>query len=214
MGVLGLTADGRKRVVTFVEGSTADPLAMDGLCRALELRALSPHLCVTDGGGALDREIADSFRACLVAHADPYVEQAVLSHLADGPAQAVKTRLRTALACSGGDAEAALTALLADLRPRAPGTYQTLSRHMEPVLALRRLGVERVLERSLSRGAIVATCAQEARTLGRRHAPAGEEPLRFGVERWETATRRMIGHEHLPALFAALSRGAEERRVV
>lgn len=67
---------------------------MDNLCLALEARELSPRLCVTDGGLALDREVADSFPACLIAHADPYVEPAVLSHLADGPAQAVKARLR------------------------------------------------------------------------------------------------------------------------
>ena len=85
VGVVGLTADGQKRVVIFREGSTADPVAMDHLCRALETRALMPRLCVTDGGLALDRKVSDSFPACLIAHADPYVERAVLSHLADGP---------------------------------------------------------------------------------------------------------------------------------
>ena len=213
VGAVGLTADGQKRVVVFREGSTADPVAMDNLCRALEARALSPRLCVTDGGLALDREVSDSFPACLITHADPYVERAVLSHLADGPAQAVKARLRAALDKTGGEAEAALTALVADMRPRAPGTYQTLSRHLGGVLALRRLGIPRVLERSLSRGAIVATCAQEARSLGRRHTPPGEDPLLYGVEAWEAATRRLIGHAHLPALFEALARRAEERQV-
>lgn len=213
VGVVGLTADGRKRVVAFQEGSTADPVAMDNLCLSLGQRSLSPYLCITDGGGALDREIADTFRACLVAHADPYVERAVLSHLADGPAQAVKARLRDAFGHTGREAEAALMVILADLRGRAPGTYQTLSRHMEGVLSLRRLGLPRRLERSLSRGAIVATCAQQARTLGRRHAPAGEDPLRYGVEAYEAATRRLIGHEHLPALLAALARKVQERRV-
>lgn len=213
VGVVGLSADGQKRVVVFREGSTADPVAMDNLCRTLEARALMPRLCVTDGGLALDREVADSFPACLIAHADPYVERAVLSHLADGPAQAVKARLRAALDKTGGEAEATLTALVADMRPRAPGTYQTLSRHLDGVLALRRLGIPRVLERSLSRGAIVATCAQEARALGRRQALAGEDPLLYGVEGWEAATRRLIGHEHLSALFAALARQAEERQV-
>lgn len=130
VGVVGLTADGQKRVVLFREGSTADPVAMDNLCRALEARALSPRLCVTDGGLALDREVADSFPACLIAHADPYVERAVLSHLADGPAQSVKARLRAALEQTGGEAQAALTALVADMRGRAPGTYQTLSRQL------------------------------------------------------------------------------------
>jgi len=213
VGVVGLTADGQKRVVMFREGSTADPVAMDNLCRALEARALVPRLCVTDGGLALDREVSDSFPTCLIAHADPYVERAVLSHLADGPAQAVKARLRAAFEQTGGEAEAALTALVADMRPRAPGTYQTLSRHLGGVLALRRLGIPRVLERSLSRGAIVATCAQEARALGRRQAPAGEDPLLYGVEAWEAATRRLIGHGHLPALFEALARRAEQRQV-
>ena len=213
VGVVGLTADGQKRVVMFREGSTADPVAMDHLYRAMEARALSPRLCVTDGGLALDREVADSFPACLIAHADPYVERAVLSHLADGPAQAVKARLRAALDKTGGDAEAALTALVADMRPRAPGTYQTLSRHLGGVLAVRRLGIPRPLERSLSRGAVVATCAQQARALGRRHAPAGEDPLLYGVEGWEAATRRLIGHEHLPVLFEALARQAEQLQV-
>jgi len=213
VGVVGLSADGVKRVVMFREGSTADPVAMDNLCRALEARALVPRLCVTDGGLALDREVSDSFPTCLIAHADPYVERAVLSHLADGPAQAVKARLRAALEQTGGEAEAALTALVADMRARAPGTYQTLSRHLGGMLALRRLGIPRVLERSLSRGAIVATCAQEARSLGRRQAPAGEDPLLYGVEAWEGATRRLIGHGHLPALFEALARRADERQV-
>jgi len=213
VGVVGLTADGQKRVVMFREGSTADPVAMDNLCRALEARALVPRLCVTDGGLALDREVLDSFPTCLIAHADPYVERAVLSHLADGPAQAVKARLRAAFEQTGGEAEAALTALVADMRPRAPGTYQTLSRHLGGVLALRRLGIPRPLERSLSRGAIVATCAKEARVLGRPNAPVGEDPLLYGVEAWEAATRRLIGHGHLPALFEALARRSETRQV-
>jgi hypothetical protein len=212
VGVVGVTADGQKRVVVFRAGSTADPVAMDTLCRALEARALSPRLCVTDGGLALDRELADSFPACLIAHADSYVERAVLSHLADGPAQAVKARLRAALDKAGGEAEAALTALVADMRPRAPGTYQTLSRHLDGLLALRRLGIARRLERSLSRGAVVATCAQEARALGRRQTPPGEDPILYGVEGWEAATRRLIGHEHLPALFEALARRSKTRQ--
>jgi len=214
VGVVGLTADGRKRVVTFQDGSTADPVAMDILVRELERRSPSPRLCVTDGGGALDREIADSFPACLIAHADPYVERAVLSHLADGPAQEVKTRLRAAFGLTGSEAEAALMTILAELKGRAPGTYQTLSRHLEGVLALRRLDIPRVLERSLSRGALVATCAHEARALGRRHAPAGQDPLLYGVEAWEATTRRLIGHEHLRSLLLALSRRPDERRVV
>ncbi|MCL6596927.1 MAG: transposase [Firmicutes bacterium] len=213
VGVVGLTADGQKRVVTFQDGSTADPVAMDMLVRELERRSLSPRLCITDGGSALDREIADSFPSCLIAHADPYVERAVLSHLADGPAQAVKTRLRAAFDLPGRQAEAELMAILADLRGRAPGTYQTLSRHLEHVLALRRLDIPGVLERSLRRGALVATCAHEARALGRRHTPAGQDLL-YGVEAWEATTRRLIGHEHLPSLFAALSRPPAERRVV
>lgn len=89
VGVVGLTADAVKHVVMFREGSTADPVAMDHLCRALEARALVPRLCVTDGGLALDREVLDSFPTCPIAHADPYVERAVLSHLTDRPAQVV-----------------------------------------------------------------------------------------------------------------------------
>lgn len=96
----------------------------------------------------------------------------------------MKARLRAALEQAGGEAETALAVLVADMRPRAPGTYQTLSRHLEGVLALRRLGIPRVLERSLSRGAVVATCAQEARVLGRRHAPAGEDPRRNDAPKW------------------------------
>jgi hypothetical protein len=213
VGVVGLSTDGQKRVVVFQEGSTADPVAMDNLCRTLEARALMPRVCVTDGGLALDREVSDAFPACLIAHADPYVERAVLSHLADGPAQAAKARLRAALDKTGGEAEAALTSVIADMRSSAPGAYQTLSRHLDGMLALRRLGIPRVLERSLSRGAIVATCAQEARSLGRRYAPAGQDPLPYGVEAWEAQTRRLIGHEDLSALFAALARRAEERQV-
>src|SRR5579875_2477869 len=97
-------------------------------------------------------------------------------------------------------------AILGDLRGRAPGTYQTLSRHLDGVLALRRLDIPRVLERSLCRGALVATCAREARALGRHHAPAGQDPLLYGVEAWEASTRRLIGHEHVPSLLLALSR--------
>lgn len=204
VGVAGLTADGRQRVVLFHAGSTADPVATDNLCLHHGQRSVSPYLCVTAGGGALDREIADPFRACLVAHADPYVERAVLSHLADGPAQAVRARLRGAVGHTGREAEAALRAILADLRGRAPGTYQTPSHHMEGVLALGRPGMPRRLERSLSRGAMVATCAQETRALGRRHAPAGEDPLLDGAAASEAATRRLIGHEHLLAPVARL----------
>ena len=40
VGVVGLTADGRKRVVSFTEGSTADPVAMDNLSRTPFLRPL------------------------------------------------------------------------------------------------------------------------------------------------------------------------------
>ena len=120
VGVVGVSQEGQKRVVLFQEGSTADPVAMDNLCRTLEARALMPRLCVTDGGLALDREVSDSFPTFLIAHADPYVERAVLFCLADGPAQEVKARLRAALDKTGDEAKAALTALLADLRMHAP----------------------------------------------------------------------------------------------
>jgi hypothetical protein len=62
------------------------------------------------------------------------------------------------------------------------GSQRRLGR-LEPdvgVLALRQPGLPHVLERSLSRGAIVATCAKEARVLGRPNAPVGEDPLLFG----------------------------------
>jgi hypothetical protein len=83
VGVVGLAADGQKRVVSFTEGSTADPVAMDTLVRELERRTPSPRLCITDGGGALDREIADSFPTCLVAHADVIQDPTVADAMPD-----------------------------------------------------------------------------------------------------------------------------------
>ncbi len=124
----------------------------------------------------------------------------------------VESRLRAAYhADSALEAEAALTALAAELDKTHPGAAASLREGMEETLTVLRLGLPPALARTFrSTNAIesmISICPDHARNVKRWRD--GQMPLRWcaaGMIEAGKQFRRVNGHLHLPALREALNR--------
>lgn len=215
---MGIEADGSKRVLGVVEGSSESEQVGRALLRNLIDRGLvveRMRLFVVDGGKGVRAAIRKTFGGwALIQRCQIHKLRNVLDHLPESKHAWVRATIRKAWAASSAEqAQKRLLALAEQLEEVHPGAAASLREGLEETLTILRLGVSATLTRSLR-----STNPIENLNGGLKHLAGRVKRWRGGtmVLRWvvtgileaEKRFRRIKGYRDLPALSMALDRHA------
>ena len=213
---LGVTAEGTKRFLGFVETDTENDKVLAPFLRSLVERGLDFSqglLVVIDGGKGLRSAVRQVFqKKALVQRCMWHKRENVVSYLAKDEQASWRRRLQHAYdRPTYSEAKAALTKLQGDLEGRNQSAAATLAEGLEETLTLHRLGVYGVLGRSFK----TTNCIESANALvEERCAKVDFWQTSNQRQRWlatalldiEPRLRRVKNHRHLPQLVSALTR--------
>jgi putative transposase len=215
---MGIEADGSKRVLGVVEGSSESEQAGRALLRNLIERGLPVErmrLFVVDGGKGVRAAIRKTFAGwALVQRCQIHKLRNVIDHLPESKHAWVRTAIRKAW--SAGSAESArkrLLGLAKQLEEVHPGAAASLREGLEETVTILGLGVSATLARSLRSTNPIENLNSALKHLARRvkRWRGGTMALRWavtGILEAEKRFRRIKGYRDLPALSIALDRHA------
>ena len=212
---LGIDIDGVKHPLSLVEGSTENTTLVRELLVGLRERGLDvtrPVLAVLDGAKALRAAVCEVFDHPVIQRCQLHKIRNVADHLPQKMRSTVGSKMRQAYhAESALAAEAALTALAAELDRTHPSAAASVREGLHDTLTVLRLGVPPTLARTLR-----STNAVESMISIARDCSANVKRWRDGqmALRWCAAGmieagkqfRRVNGHLHLKKLRDALYR--------
>ncbi|MGH2376351.1 MAG: IS256 family transposase [bacterium] len=213
---LGVTADGRKRFLGFIETDTENEQVLTPFLRSLLERGLDLSqglLVVIDGGKGLRAAVRQAFpKRALVQRCMWHKRENVVSYLPKSEQASWRRRLQRAYdRPTYAEAQAALTALQRELEDRNQSAAASLAEGLEETLTLHRLGVYELLGASFK----TTNCLESTNALvEERCAKVDAWKTSHQRQRWlatalldiEPRLRRVKGHRHLPKLEAALRR--------
>ena len=149
---LGIGIDGTKHPLTLEEGSTENATLVTDLLTGLRDRGLDvtePILVVIDGSQALRRAVLDVVDHPVLGRCQLHKIRNVRDKLPERLRATVEKRIRAAYhADSALEAEAALTALAAELDKTHPGAAASLREGLAETLTVLRLGLPPTLART------------------------------------------------------------------
>jgi transposase-like protein len=213
---LGVTAEGTKRFLGFVETDTENDKVLSPFLRTLVERGLDFSrglLVVIDGGKGLRSAVRQVFqKKALVQRCMWHKRENVVSYLPKPEQASWRRRLQHAYdRPTYSEARAALMRLHGELEGRNQSAAASLAEGLEETLTLHRLGVYGVLGRSFK----TTNCLESANALvEERCAKVDSWQNSNQRQRWlatalidiEPRLRRVKGHRHLPQLVSALAR--------
>lgn len=215
---MGIEADGSKRVLGVVEGSSESEQAGRALLRNLLERGLvveRMRLFVVDGGKGVRAAIRKTFGGwALIQRCQIHKMRNVLDHLPDSKHAWVRAAIRKAWAAGSAEqARKRLLNLAEQLEEVHPGAAASLREGLEETLTILRLGVSATLTRSLRSTNPIENLNSALKHLARRvkRWRGGTMALRWavtGILEAEKRFRRIKGYRDLPALSIALNRHA------
>ena len=211
---LGVTADGSKRFLGFIESDTENEKVLTPFLRSLIERGLDITqglLVVIDGGKGLRSAVRQVFqKTALVQRCQWHKRENVVSYLPKGEQATWRRRLQHAYdRPSYAEAKAALMKLHRELEGRNQSAAASLAEGLDETLTLHRLGVYALLGVSFK----TTNCIESANALiEERCAKVDAWKNSNQRQRWlatalldiEPRLRRVRGHHHLPKLIAAL----------
>jgi transposase-like protein len=209
---LGITMQGEKRVLGFVEAGTENERVLSEFLRSLVDRGLKVRqgiLVIIDGGKGLRAAVRRCFKqAALVQRC--HKRENVVSYLPRSAQAAWRKRLQRAYERpTYAEAKGALEKLLAELEEVNQSAAASLREGLEETLTLHRLGVFGKLGRSLK----TTNCLESLNArVEERCGKVDAWKTSNQKQRWlasalldiEPRLRRVMGHKHLPALRQAL----------
>jgi len=213
---LGVTSDGTKRFLGFVETDTENDKVLTLFLRTLVERGLDVSqglLVVIDGGKGLRSAVRQVFqKRALVQRCMWHKRENVVSYLPKSEQASWRRRLQRAYdRPTYTEAHAELTKLHRELEGRNQSAAASLAEGLEETLTLHRLGVYELLGRSFK----TTNCIESANALvEERCAKVDSWKTSNQRHRWlatalldiEPRLRRVKGHRHLPNLEVALRR--------
>ncbi len=213
---MGVTSDGTKRFLGFVETNTENDKVLTPFLRSLIERGLDLSqglLVVIDGGKGLRSAVRQVFqKRALVQRCMWHKRENVVSYLAKSEQASWRRRLQLAYdRPTYTEAKAALMKLHRELEGRNQSAAACLAEGLEETLTLHRLGVYELLGRSFK----TTNCIESANALvEERCAKVDVWKTSNQKHRWlatalldiEPRLRRVKGHRHLSKLEAALRR--------
>jgi transposase-like protein len=213
---LGVTSDGAKRFLGFVETDTENDRVLTPFLRSLSERGLDLSrglLVVIDGGKGLRSAVRQVFqKKALVQRCMWHKRENVVSYLPRNEQATWRRRLQRAYdRPTYPEAHAELTRLHRELEGRNQSAAASLAEGLEETLTLHRLGIYELLGRSFK----TTNCIESANALvEERCAKVDAWKTSNQRHRWlatalldiEPRLRRVKGHRHLSKLEAALRR--------
>jgi putative transposase len=215
---MGIEADGSKRVLGVVEGSSESEQAGRALLRNLIERGLTVErvrLFVIDGGKGIRAAIRKTFGGwALIQRCQIHKLRNVLDHLPESKRAWVRAAIRKAWAAGSAEqARKRLLGLAEQLEEMHPGAAASLREGLEETLTILRLSISATLTRSLRSTNPIENLNGTMKHLARRvkRWRGGTMVLRWavtGILEAEKRFRRIKGYRDLPALSIALDRHA------
>jgi len=213
---LGVTVDGTKRFLGFVETDTENEKVLTPFLRSLLERGLDLSqglLVVIDGGKGLRSAVRQAFqKRALVQRCMWHKRENVVSYLPQSEQASWRRRLQHAYdRPTYAEAKAALTKLHRELEDRNQSAAASLAEGLEETLTLHQLGVYALLGLSFK----TTNCLESTNALvEERCAKVDAWRTSHQRHRWlatalldiEPRLRRVRGYRHLPRLEAALRR--------
>lgn len=213
---LGVTLEGRKVVLGFVEAGTENAEVLTPFLRDLLRRGLRIDqgiLVILDGGKGLRTAVRRAFgKKALVHRCQWHKRENVVAHLPKGEQAWWRKRLQHAYQRPTYDeAKAELQAVRRDLEQRNLSAVGSLDEGFEETLTLHRLGVFPLLGISLkTTNCLESIFSQVERRTGRvshwKNSSHKHRWLATALLDIEPRLRRIRGYRHLPLLRAALQR--------
>lgn len=213
---IGLTTDGRKQVLGFVEASTENAKAVKGLLRSLIQRGLDFSeglLVITDGSKGLRSAARATFGGyAVLQRCHWHKRENVVSYLSKTEAPLWRERLRDALdAPTEPLARTALEGYVDELRPINRQAATSLEEGLEELLTLHRLGIQGRLGRHLRTTNVIESVNARIETQLRKikryvSSDQRQQWTAMALLDAERRFRRVDNHRHLPLLKQALLR--------
>lgn len=211
---MGVTADGNKRFLGFIETDTENEKVLTPFLRSLIERGLDVSqglLVVIDGGKGLRAAVKHVLpKRSVVQRCMWHKRENVISYLAKGEQAQWRWRLQKAYdRPTYAEAKAALMKLHGELENRNQSAAASLAEGMEETLSLHRLGIYEILGRSFR----TTNCIESVNALvEERCAKVDSWKSSHQRQRWlatalldvEPRLRRVKGHQHLSKLQGAL----------
>jgi transposase-like protein len=220
---VGVDAAGNKHVLGLREGATENAVVAKALLEDLVGRGLDPQrrrLLVVDGAKALRCAIDTVFGADQpVQRCRDHKLRNVVGHLPEGQHEQAKATLRAAFKLDAEEGTAKLQQYASWLEQEWPDAAASLREGLEEMFTINRLGLPSMLRRCLGTTNIIDNGHSAARERMRRvkNWQGGSMALRWTAAAFDAASkgfRRIMGHEHLWMLKAALEEPARDRSLV
>jgi transposase-like protein len=211
---LGLTEDGRKMPLGFVETTTENAEAIKGLFQNLIRQGLTFDegiLCIVDGAKGLSSAVREVFgEKALIQRCQWHKRENVVAYLSEKDKPKVRGRLQRAYELPDyKEARKALVDVHRDLLKLNRSAANSLMEGFEETLTLHRLGVFEELGKSLkTTNAIESLNSQLGKYLRRvkrwMHSDQRQRWVAMGILEAEKRMRRINSSDKLPMLRAAL----------
>jgi len=220
---VGVDAGGHKHVLGLREGATENAVVAQALLEDLVGRGLDPkrrYLFVVDGAKALRCAIDTVFGADQpVQRCRNHKLRNVVGHLPEDQHEQAKATLRAAFKLDAKEGTAKLEQYASWLEHQWPDAAASLREGLDEMFPINRLGLPSVLRRCLGTTNIIDNGHSAARDRMRRvkNWQSGSMALRWTAAAFDAASkgfRRIMGHEHLWMLKAALEEPAKDRSLV
>jgi len=211
---LGVTIDGRKRVLGFVQAGTENERVLTEFLRSLVDRGLDVSrgvLAIIDGGKGLRAAIRKCFKErALVQRCQWHKREDVVAYMPRTEQAAWRKRLQRAYERPTYDeAKKALDTILAELDEVNQSAAGSLREGLEETLTLHRLGVFAKLGRSFkTTNCLESLNAQVEERCGKvdvwKNSNQKQRWMACALLDIEPRLRRVLGYKHLAALRDAL----------
>lgn len=219
---LGLTMQGEKVPLGFIQATTENSTAVKGLLSDIVQRGFSFNeglFCVIDGAKALSKAIAEVFGECaIIQRCQWHKRENVVSYLNESDKETYRRRLQQAYQRSDYDqAKEALMGIHVELKSLNLSAANSLMEGLEETLTLQKLGLFDLLGKSLkTTNCIENLNSQLNKYTGRvKHWKSSDQRHRWvaaGLLEIEKKMRRIDNYKHLPLLRTALQQEIAKRR--
>lgn len=220
---VGVDAQGNKHVLGLREGATENAVVAKALLEDLVTRGLDPtrrRLFVIDGAKALRTAIDCVFGGeTPVQRCRNHKVRNVVGYLPRDQHEQARSTLKAAFKLDAKEGMAQIEQYAGWLEQAHPGAAASLREGLEEMFTINRLGLPSRLRRCLGTTNLIDNGHSAARDRMRRvkNWQSGAMALRWTAAAFDAASkgfRRIMGHEHLWMLKAALDEPARDRSLV
>lgn len=220
---VGVDVQGRKHVLGFREGATENAEVAKALLEDLAARGVSPfrrRLFVIDGSKALRKAIDQVFgEHNPVQRCRNHKLRNVVGHLPKDQHDQARATFQAAFKLSADEGQAKLEQYACWLEPQWPSAAASLREGLVELFTINRLGLPSPLRRCLGTTNLIDNSHSAVRERSRRvkHWQDGGMALRWTAASFaatEKNFRRIMGHQHLWMLKAALDEPSRDAQLV